>query len=273
MKYFAHLCNAQDDDKHDLLFDRYKFEGYGVYWWLCENVGKRKKTANDDPEYLFNMKRREQERGTSRKRIAEMIGFMHDIGLVIADVRGDWISVRIPKLNEYSAEWQKRLAKKRGCETQETLGSDSVGARERLLPEVVDRKKREKDLRQTTPHSTVQAVDASSEIEDPKARAEAMKVIKDAMKTMNIGTPQQQTPKSKDSGNGKIPTASGPEVEAMGIQLEVSGFVGPLVQDILDAWWAFHTGTHNEYALAAALDKHGIKGQDRSRVYQTLGVV
>jgi hypothetical protein len=100
-----------------------------------------------------------------------------------------------------------------------------------------------------------------------------MKTIRKAMAELPGSSPQPQTPKPQDSGNGKIPTASGPEVEAMGIQLEVSGFVGPLVQDILDAWWAFHTGTHNEYALAAALDKHNIKGQDRSRVYQTLGVV
>jgi len=278
VKYFAHLCNAQDDDKHDLLFDRYKFEGYGVYWWLCENVGKRKKTANDNPEYLFNMGRGGVERGTSRKRIAEMIGFMHDIGLLVADVRETWISVKIPKLNEYSAEWQKRLAKANSGETREPLGSDSVGTRERLGPEVVDRKKRKKDLRQTPPHSTVESVDASSEIEDqimdqimdPKARAEAIKTIKKAMGEL----PQQpKGVRPEDTGNGTIPRAEGQEVEDMGLRLESEGFSDPMLQDILDAWWAYRKGTHNEYALAAALDKHGLKGQDRVRVYQTLGVV
>lgn len=47
----------------------------------------------------------------------------------------------------------------------------------------------------------------------------------------------------------------------------------PVVNDILNAWWAIRQGTHNVYALAETLDKHSIKGQDRSRIYKRLGVV
>lgn len=273
MKYFSHLCNAQDDDKHDLLFERYKFEGYGVYWWLCEHVGRRKKTANDNPEYLFNMGRRDTERGTSRKRITEIIGFMHDIELIRAEVRGQWISVKIPKLNAYSAEWQKRLAKQDSGATPETLVSNSGATPFTLGPEGVDVRERKKRSKTTPPASTVESVEPSSGVEDPKARAEAMKVIKDTMKAMNIGTPQQQVPKVHDSGNGKIPTAEGSEAEAMVGQLLGLEIAGLNPDPIIDAWWAYRQGTHNEYALTAALDNQGIKGQDRSKIYRCLGVV
>jgi hypothetical protein len=125
----------------------------------------------------------------------------------------------------------------------------------------------------TTPASAVESAEPSSEIEDPKARAEAMQTIRKAMAQLPAASAEPQTPKSQDSGNGRIPRAEGPEVEDMGVRLQAVGFVDPAAQDILDAWWAREQGTHNEYALAAALDKHSIKGQDRGKVYRCLGVV
>ncbi len=278
MKYFAHLCTAQDDDKHDLLFDRYKFEGYGVYWWLCENVGKRKKTANDSPEYLFNMGRGGVERGTSRKRIAEIIGFMHDIELIEADVRDKWIAVKIPKLNDYSAEWQKRLAKQDSGVTRETLGRDSVGTRERLGPEVVDvkileRKKRCKAQSRIETDGLDAPADTSPELEADRQRGlDAIKAM-----TAKIGGEGQSPTRRVVESQGQLPEVETPEdLTAETIEREqrlrdlgiAEGHVGP----IINAWLGLKTERFDSYALATVLNSCGILGLDRSKVYQALGV-
>ena len=40
-KYFSHNITAHSDVKHEALLSRYKFEGYGVYWYLLEKIGSQ----------------------------------------------------------------------------------------------------------------------------------------------------------------------------------------------------------------------------------------
>lgn len=281
MKYFAHLCTAQDDDKFDRLFEVYSFEGYGVYWWLCEHVGRRKKTANDNPAYLFASPPRTSrvlERGSRRSRIATIIRFLDSIELIEMEDQGDWLAIKIPKLNNYSAEWQKRLAKKNYGVAPESTPESLPSGLGREVVDVKDYRREEKRSKRSRPPADGGVAPGSEAettdgIEDPQARAEALKTIRTAMRQIEPEAQRREVVEPGEEGNGTIPTAEGPEVEEKGVQLEEAGFYDPIAQDILNAWWALKQGTHGVFALAGALDKHGVKGQDRSRIYSILGVV
>ncbi len=284
MKYFSHLCTAQDDDKHDLLFERYKFEGYGIYWWLCELVGRRKKRANDNPEYLFNTGRREVERGTSRKRIAEIIMFMDSIELIDAVPIEGWISIKIPKLNDYSAEWQKRLEKKNSGDTRETLGRHYRETRERLGPEGVDYKERERSKgkkRSATPRAIEpESPPGEATTEDETTRAEGLKMIREAAEAIGkIGGADSPTPRRRVVESQEplpiIETPEGMEDETIEKEqrLRDLSIVEEKIAVIINAWLCIKTERFDQYALASTLNRLGIDGLDRSKVYQALEVV
>jgi hypothetical protein len=281
MKYFAHLCTAQDDDKFDRLFEEYGFEGYGVYWWLCEHVGRRKKTANDNPEYLFNTKKmrssRTLERGVRRTRIAEIIHALSDLKLVDAQEEPSWIAVKIPKLNAYSAEWQKRLAKQDSVVTPESLRSDSVQTPDQLGPEEKEykRKKRKKDLA-LQPALEGAADRSQPNPEEPTTTTKGLEMIRTL-------TAQLEHPKPLEPTNG-AGKAAGKKEFNLPEQLDAyqdniwramiaSGIVPQdQVDTIAAAYFAYREGDAEAHELASLIDGFGVSGQDKARLYQVMGV-
>lgn len=287
MKYFSHLCTAQDDDKFDRLFEVYSFEGYGVYWWLCEHVGRRKKTANDSPAYLFASPPRTSrvlERGSRRSRIATIIRFLDSIGLIEMEDKGDWLSIKIPKLNNYSAEWQKRLSKQNyGVAPEGTPESLPSGLGREVVDVKICRKeeKRSKGSRiGTDGPDASQQPEPEPELTDEQRR-ENLRLMNEAIGKIGGDTPQSRNHRVVES-QGQLPEVETPEdltAETIEKQQRLAGLTiePPLnpedISTIINAWTGYRTGRFDQYALASTLNGLSISGLDRSKVYEALEVV
>jgi hypothetical protein len=287
MKYFNHLSCAGDDSKVQALREEFGLEGYAAYFLILEKIASQIRRESGSPSLSLSLRKWADHLDRDPRWVRRVLQSSHEVGLFIVEIApsvrrstsGDTrsshhsrestqsratevITITAPNLLKYADEYSKKIGIK--SRHSPDTSPDTVG--------IPVSKEVRKDKRSTAARSRADgatAPESTSEIEDPKARAEAMKVIRAAMK--DDGKPK--VVKSQNSGNGKIPRAEGPEVEDMGVRLQAGGFAEPLIQDILDAWWAHKQGTHDIYAMTDVLDKHNVKGHDRSKIYSTLGVV
>jgi|GEM_PF-4470708 len=282
MIWFKHFTGYRNDPKVRALREEFGIEGAAVPMLMVEIVAESLGITNQIPFLTHSRAVWAEMLGIKASKLSKILAKMQDVNLFEVRVESDGkITFGSDKILIYCDEYTQTL-KRQGKISAEKYGNkyrdsspDSPPERSRVRKKEVERKK---DLKTATPAfegGVAQSTAGSTEagVEDPKARAEAMKTIRDAMAKISVGSQERKVVEPEDSGNRKIPTATGPEVEAMGIVLEGQGIADPMLQDILDAWWAIKCGTHNVFVLASTLDKYGLKGHDRSSLYQTLGVV
>ena len=207
MKYFAHYCSADDDPKIVKLFELHGYDGTGIYWRLCAIVAGMKNASGDTPEYLCIPRTLQQPYRCRTAAVRQVIRTLHQLDLIEAKEEGSDFIIKIPKLNKYTDENTKRNERERNPKRP-----DNVRAEETIKDH---KRKEKKDLNGTTPASALGAEPSSPDqdpgieagIEDPKARAEAMKVIRAMQDKLNPGRPTAEEPVStsveKASGNEK----------------------------------------------------------------------
>ena len=269
MKYFPHLSNASDDEDMIEVLEVQGPVGYGIYWIITEIVARNLKSPKDVPSVTMLRATWARKCFVRPNLFTKTVSILSGLGKIVVEDDGDYVTVKHPKLLKYLDEYTKKVGSKSG---QSPDGVPSgVGTMSGTIEENrIEEKKRKK---MTPPTSTVEAVESSSEIENPKARAEAMKTIKNAIAQLPGPSSQQQIPKAHDSGNGKIPKAEGPEAFDVLNDLASLDIPGIDLDPIVDAVVAFRKGTHNEYAVASALDSAGVKGIDRSRIYSKIKAI
>jgi len=112
MKWFQHLTMAADDLKNQLLIDKYGFEGYGLYWFYCELVGREGR--NFRLSSGKNWKKIAQKKsGREQKWIDEVSAYMGKLGLISGKALKQG-TLHIPKLKRYCDEYTKKVRRMSG---------------------------------------------------------------------------------------------------------------------------------------------------------------
>lgn len=266
MKYFNHLSCAGEDSKVQSVRDEFGLAGYGAYFLILEKIAAQIRKESGSTSMSLALRKWAQHLDMSRSWTLNIIKWCDEVGLWSARVDGDIITIDVPNLLKYADEYSKKVGIKSRHSPDRHL---------EIVPNPGSKEVR-KDKRSTASRLSPSGADApepQSEPESEEDRERGLKVIKEASKAMFQEPSKSRVVEPKDSGNGTLPTASGPEVDKMYENLGSLLLPDAAVTDILNAWWANKQGTHNEYALASMLDKHSIKGHDRTKIYQRLGVV
>ena len=107
MKWFQHQANAHSNLKLQPIIEEFGWEGYGVYWVLCEII------AEQSQNYIITAKKKWKQ---SLFRMLQVDPQLLDKMLItFADqnlISKKWLNkgaLAIPKMKEYSGNWTKRL--------------------------------------------------------------------------------------------------------------------------------------------------------------------
>ncbi len=276
MKYFAHIATARADDKFDRLFLKYSFEGYGVFWYICEMVAQRKKTANDNPGWCVNSAGREHVENTPRTRFISIVSYLSEIGLIDCKKEDGLLILCVPKLNAYSAEYQKKLLRKISGQTPDIVRTASVSTPERLSIEEnrIEEKRKERSRSTLTPD----ALGASAELVQPLASPDALRSafekagLQEIMPSLGKNT--------KPAGNGKdeirvftLPADMTAAQDSLWKGIKGCGIIqSDQVDRVTATAIAYREGEAEAHELAGLLNEVGVKGEDKVKVYAVIGI-
>ncbi len=282
MIWFKHFTGYRNDPKVRTLREEFGIDGAAIPIFMVEIVAESLGPANPKPFLTYSRRTWAEFVGVDVRRLNKVLARMQEIDLFEVTVEPDGrITFGSDKILEYCDKYTQDLkrtgkipAKKYGKKSEQISEQGSAtesSSRSRK------KGKKEEDLTPSTLGTCGPESPADGETTDEQSTPEERKAILETLKATieNMGTekPSPKVAELRGSGNDEIPTAEGPEVDEMFNRLGQHGFTSPMVDDVLNAWWAMKNGSRSVYALAEALDKHNVKGKARTEIYNVLEVV
>lgn len=107
MKWFQHYSTAHKNLKFQALIEKYGFEGYGFYWVLCELVAEQGRNysipgSKNWRKYFKNIF------GENEEKLEEFLKNLASWQLISSKALKNG-ALAIPKMKEYSSDYQKRV--------------------------------------------------------------------------------------------------------------------------------------------------------------------
>jgi len=121
---------AAEDMKHQLLIDKYGFEGYGLYWFYCELVGREgiKFRLSSGKNWKIIAQKKS---GRDEAWIDKVSAYMGQLGLISGKALKQG-TLHIPKLKRYCDEYTKKVKRISGQYTDIVREGEIVIDRNRL---------------------------------------------------------------------------------------------------------------------------------------------
>ena len=260
MKYFNHLSCAGEDSKVQKVRDEFGLSGYGAYFLVLEKIASQVRKESGEPSLTLALRKWAQHLDMSRTWTLNVLRWCDEVGLWSLRIDGDDVTVTVPNLLKYADEYSKKVGIKprhspdRSPEVVRFPGSKEVRKIKILSP--------------TPDAGGVESAPISTE-EQERIAAQLREA---ASKIGNAEQPKVPEPeKASGKGNGSKPPDAEQQVKYEAL---VEQGVEPTAADkVIEAWVRYRAGELDVYGLAASLDAVNIHGQDRTKVYQTLGAM
>ncbi len=121
MKFLQHMTNARHNRKHAELMAEYGFEGYGLFWFILEEIAERYTAGNYG--YRYSIKRWADLCRRSEEDLFEFLGFCShpEINLLEYEVDGRWLTISVPNIAKYHDNYTRQVMRERAKkETENT---------------------------------------------------------------------------------------------------------------------------------------------------------
>lgn len=108
MKWFKHFSDANRDPKLISLIDEFGFEGYGMWWIICEVVADQYQ-ANGNPELETSDKGWRKLTGIYPQKFKKVVTFLEKVGLLSVTFTEKGAKVCIDKMQEFKDNHTRNL--------------------------------------------------------------------------------------------------------------------------------------------------------------------
>ena len=286
MIWFKHFTGYRNDPKVRALREEFKSDGYALPIMMVEIVAESIGATNFHPYLTYSPAVWAEFVCMDVRKFKKIVARMQDINLFEVTVEPDGkITFGTAKLLEYCDEYTRTLKRQgkipRDKSPERSPEKSHKGSRERS-PVRVDRSRVEKKRLTPEPLGTDgPEAPSGAQVEDENARAEGLKAIRETIEKIG-GNGAQKPERRVVELEEQLPEVETPEDLTQETVEKQQGLARlaiepPLDEEsiaaIINAWTGYRTGRFDQYALADTLNRLSIMGVERSKVYETLGVV
>ena len=263
MKYFNHLTCAGEDSKIQRVRDVYGLAGYGAYFLILEKIAAQIRRESGDPSLTLSMRKWCQHLDRRPAWTNDFLIFADSVGLLSVTFNKDVVTIKVPNLLKYADEYSRKVGIKSGQPPDKS-------------PDIV-RFPVSKEVRKNKILGSAPESKASEPAPTEQQILKAREAFGTALRSAGITDPKPENKVPGDNnGKGAIEKYSAedlsPEDEVRWKKIIEEGLSSDQADEAIRAMLAYNDGAVDVYGFANHLDKAGIKGQDRIKVYNILGV-
>lgn len=269
MKYFNHLCCAGEDDKIEALRDEFGLAGYGAYFLILEKIGAQIRKESGSTSLTLSIRKWAKYLDMKPGWTLKTISTCGDLGLFSVGINGELVTINAPNILKYADEYSKKIG---------ILSRQAPDPSPERVPNPGSKAVRKEGRKRSSSRvGTSEGPDAPLQPpadQTPEERKAVLQTLRAAQDSIGK-EPKAEKPRISAPSIRSFETP--PELQAEELDKEKAllslGLTSESIEPILNAWVGKMTGEYDDYALAAALDLVGVKGLDRTKVYEVLGVV
>ncbi len=286
MNWFKHFTGYRNDPKVRALREEFGIVGAAVPIFMVEIVAESLGPANPTPFLTYSRRTWAEFVGTDVRKLNKILARMQDINLFEVRVEpDDRITFGSDKILKYCDEYTENL--KRAGKIPRYKSPDTSpdkkpdGSPDDYRVRKKERKKERKILGDPPPRADGPEASPQGETESEAEREKGLQTIRETIE--KIGGNGAQKPERRVVEPGEqLPEVETPEDLTQETVEKQQGLARlaiepPLDEEsiaaIINAWTGYRTGRFDQYALADTLNRLSIMGVERSKVYETLGVV